>query len=68
MTRRQQATDFGRQNFGKKAKGRPRRMWIDDICEWLAKKTCGEAKRLAADRETWRKIIMTTTKNTHTHK
>ena len=35
---------------GKKARRRPRRMWMDDICEWSAKKTYGEMKRLAADR------------------
>jgi len=45
--------------YGKKARGRPRRMWMDDIYEWSAKKTYGEVKRLAADIETWKKMILT---------
>jgi len=44
--------------YAKKARGRPRRMWTDDIYEWSANKTYGEVKRLAADRETWKKMIM----------
>jgi len=35
--------------FGKKARGQPRRIWMDDIYECTANKTYGEVKRLAAD-------------------
>ena len=45
--------------YGKKARGRLKKMWMDDIYEWTAKKTYGEVKRLTADRETWGKIIIT---------
>jgi len=32
--------------FGRKVRGRPRRIWMDDICEYTAKRTYGEVKRL----------------------
>jgi len=44
--------------YGKKARRRPRRMGMDDTYE-SANKTYGEVKRLAADGETWRKMIVT---------
>jgi len=55
----QYSTDFECKIYRKKSRGWPRRMWMDDIYEWSANKTPGEMKRLAADRETWRKMIMT---------
>jgi len=39
---------------GKKAKGRPKRMWFDDIRQWTMLKDYGEVKRSAEDRITWR--------------
>jgi len=36
--------------YRKNARGRPRRMWMDDRYEWSANKTYGEVKRQAADR------------------
>ena len=33
--------------------------WMTSVSEWSAKKTYGEAKRLAADSETLRKMFMT---------
>jgi len=41
---------------GKRAKGRPRRMWFDDIKEWTVIKDYIEVKRNAEDREAWRAI------------
>jgi len=38
---------------GKRAKGRPRRMWFDDVRQWTMLK---EVKRNAEDCETWRAI------------
>jgi len=43
--------------YGKKARGRSRRMWINDRYEWSVNETCGEVKRPAADVETWRKML-----------
>ena len=59
IKRKQHSTDFGRHNLREESKGRPRRMLMDDNCEWSAKQTYAEVKRLVADRETWRKVIMT---------
>jgi len=39
---------------GTKAKGRPRRMWFDDVRQWTIDYT--EVKRNAEDREAWRAI------------
>ena len=36
------------------AKGRPRRMWLDDIGEWTKLDTYEKIKRLAQDRRKWR--------------
>ena len=36
---------------GKKPRGRPRRIWMDDITEWTGLKTYGETKRIAEDRK-----------------
>ena len=36
------------------AKGRPRRMWMDDIKQWTQLNTYGDIKRLAQDRFQWR--------------
>ena len=41
---------------GKRAKGRPRRMWFDDVRQWTMLKDYNEVKRNAEDRETWRAI------------
>ena len=40
--------------YGKKPRGRPRRVWMDDITEWTGIKTYGEAKRIAEDRKRWK--------------
>ena len=42
---------------GKRAQGRPRRMWIDDIKEWTNIKEYGQLKRTAQNRERWRSMI-----------
>eukprot|EP00794_Sanderia_malayensis_P016412 gene16412-18047_t len=42
---------------GKRAQGRPRRMWIDDIKEWTNIKEYGQLKREAQNREQWRSMI-----------
>jgi len=39
-----------------KYKGRPRRMWFDDVRQWTMLKDYNEVKRNAEDRETWRAI------------
>jgi len=41
---------------GKKPRGRPRRMWIDDVLQKLDKTKYQEVKRMAEDRKTWRKM------------
>ena len=41
---------------GKKAKGRPRRMWMDDVKDWTGMTNYSEIKRYAEDREQWRKL------------
>ena len=41
---------------GKKPRGRPRRMWIDDVLQKLDKTKYQEVKRLSEDRKTWRKM------------
>jgi len=40
----------------KRAKGRPRRMWFDDVRQWTMLKDYNEVKRNAEDCETWRAI------------
>ena len=42
---------------GKRSKGRPRRMWIDDIKEWTNVGEHGQLKRKAQYREQWRSMI-----------
>src|SRR6188768_1503011 len=51
--------------YGKKPRGRPRRIWMDDITEWTGLKrikikpffkTYGEAKRIAEDRKRWKSM------------
>ena len=37
---------------GKKTRGQPRRMWTDDVIQWIQKKKSDEVKRLAKDRDT----------------
>ena len=47
-------------NFeGKRAQGRPRRMWINDLKEWIKLKDYAEIRRTACDREMWRSIAST---------
>jgi len=41
---------------GKRAKGRPRRMWFDDVRQWTVLKDYTDVKRNAEDREAWRAI------------
>jgi len=41
---------------GKRTRGRPRRTWIDDVTQRMQKKKYDEVKRLAEDRDTWRKM------------
>jgi len=41
---------------GKRANGRPRRMWFDDVRQWTMLKDYNEVKRNAEDCETWRAI------------
>jgi len=41
---------------GKRAKGRPRRMWFGDVRQWTMLKDYNEVKRNAEDREAWRVI------------
>jgi len=41
---------------GKRAKGRPRRMWFDDVRQWTVLKYYNEVKRNAEDLEAWRAI------------
>ena len=44
--------------YGKKPRGRPRRVWMDDITEWTGIKTYGEAKRIAEDRKRWKSMVV----------
>ena len=44
--------------YGNKPRGRPRRIWMDDITEWTGLKTYGEAKRIAEDRERWKSMVV----------
>lgn len=44
--------------YGKKPRGRPRRIWMDDITEWTGLKTYGEAKRIAEDRKRWKSMVV----------
>ena len=39
---------------GKIAKGRPRRMWLDDIKDWTKLDSYASVKRTAEDRISWR--------------
>jgi len=41
---------------GKIRRGRPRRSRTDDVIQWTQKKKYDEVKRLAEDRDTWRKM------------
>ena len=41
---------------GKRRRGRPRRMWTDDIKDWTNKKMT-ECMHLAQDRVTWRSVV-----------
>ena len=44
---------------GKRAQGRPRRIWTNDVTEWTKLKDYAEMKRTACDREMWRSIAST---------
>ena len=41
---------------GKRAKGRPRRMWFNDVRQWTMLKDYTKVKRNAEDLEAWRAI------------
>ena len=42
---------------GKKGRGRPRRIWGDDIKEWSKCKTIGMAKRLSENKPSWQSMM-----------
>ena len=42
---------------GKKVRGRPRRIWGDDIREWSNCKTIGMAKRLSENKPSWQNMV-----------
>ena len=44
---------------GKRERGRPRIMWLDDIRHWTGMTNYGVLKRTAEDRELWRSILST---------
>ena len=48
----------GTMYYGKEPRGRPRRIWMDDITEWMGLKTYGEAKRIAEDRKRWKSMVV----------
>src|SRR6188508_2447654 len=43
---------------GKRARGRPRRAWMNDIIDWTDIDTYGEIKRVAEDRKRWKTIVV----------
>ena len=45
---------------GARKRGRPKRIWKDDIKDWTGR-TMGELLRLAEDRPRWNRIVMSTT-------
>ena len=42
---------------GKQGRGRPRRMWSDNIREWTGCGTIGMAKRISEIRSVWRRLV-----------
>ena len=42
---------------GKKGRGRPRRIWGDDIKEWSNGRTMGMAKRLSENKPSWQNMV-----------
>lgn len=38
-------------------KGRPQRIWLEDIKTWTGIENYGEIKRMAEDRDKWRQIV-----------
>ena len=42
---------------GKKGRGRPRRIWGDDIKEWSNCRTMGMAKRLSENKPSWQTMV-----------
>ena len=42
---------------GNRPRGRPRRLWMDDISEWLCIPTYTDFKVLAADRDNYRAAV-----------
>ena len=44
--------------YGKRPRGRPRRIWMDDITEWTGLKTYGEAKRIAEVSKIWKSMVV----------
>jgi hypothetical protein len=42
----------------KNCKGRPRRMWLDDVKEWSGLQCYESIKRLAENRHSWRNICL----------
>jgi len=43
---------------GKKNRGRPRFIWMNDVIEWTRLKTYEYVKRTAEDRDKWRAIVV----------
>jgi len=41
------------------AKGRPRRMWVDDIKNWMSLDSYSEIKNIAQNRHKWRACVQT---------
>ena len=44
---------------GMRARGRPRRNWMNDILEWMEVASYGEVKRAAEDKLRWRSMVST---------
>ena len=44
--------------YGKRPRGRPRRIWMNDITEWIGLKISSEAKRIAEGRKRWKSMVV----------
>ena len=43
---------------GTRKQGAPRNTWVQDVLEWTGKKTYGELKRAADDRDRWKLMVV----------